>query len=362
MILPSQNKHKSRIIFLFSLAVIITGFFYWMIKGFLLAIFIAAVMAALLHPLYQRVVTWCKGREGLASAVTVLLSLVLVIIPCLFFLGIVVNEAAEMAASAKTWVVDHNQTPTDIPAQLADNEVYKKLLPYQDEIIEKSNALAAKVGAWLAHGLAAGVQGMAHLVLSLFIMLYAMSYFLTDGQSILNAVLKYIPLNNNDQSRLLGTFVSVTRATIKGKIVVGVAQGGLAGLSFWLAGIDGVFFWSAVMAVLSIIPALGTAIIWVPAVIYLAINGQVGAAIGVGLWCALVVGTIDNILTPLLIGKDTEMPDLLVLLTTLGGLTVFGIAGVVIGPIIGSLFIAVWSLWGQAMDDGGDLENEQCAS
>ena len=105
------------------------------------------------------------------------------------------------------------------------------------------------------------------------------------------------------------------------------------------------------MTVLSVIPAVGTALIWVPAVIFLALNGQTGAAVGVGLWCALVVGTIDNILNPILIGKDTEMPDLLVLLTTLGGLAVFGVAGMIIGPIIGSLYVAIWQRWGNAVDE-----------
>ncbi len=156
------------------------------------------------------------------------------------------------------------------------------------------------------------------------------------------------PLTDEDQSELLNTFVSVTRATLKGRFIVGIVQGGLAGLSFWVAGIEGVLFWSSIMAIFSIIPSVGTAIIWFPAVVFLALNGQMGAAIGVGLWCALVVGTIDNILNPILIGKDTQMPDLLVLLTTLGGLGVFGISGVIIGPIIGSLFLTAWKRWGNA--------------
>ena len=172
-----------------------------------------------------------------------------------------------------------------------------------------------------------------------------------NGRAVLRATLGYTPLTEEDQTKLLGTFVSVARATLKGKLVIGIIQGGLAALSFWLAGIEGVFFWGAVMAVLSVIPAVGTALVWVPAVIFLAINGQTGAAIGVGLWCALVVGTIDNILNPILIGKDAEMPDLLVLLTTLGGLAVFGVAGMIIGPIVGSLYVAIWQRWGSAVDE-----------
>ena len=228
---------------------------------------------------------------------------------------------------------------------------FKALLPYQDQLIEKGNQLAAKAGTWVAQGIAEGVKGTAAFFMTLFVMLSAMSFFLTNGRAVLRATLGYTPLTEEDQTKLLGTFVSVARATLKGKLVIGIFQGGLAALSFWLAGIEGVFFWGAVMTVLSVIPAVGTALVWVPAVIFLALNGQTGAAIGVGLWCALVVGTIDNILNPILIGKDAEMPDLLVLLTTLGGLAVFGVAGMIIGPIIGSLYVAIWQRWGSAVDE-----------
>jgi len=189
-------------------------------------------------------------------------------------------------------------------------------------------------------------------------MLYATFYFLTDLRAILDAALRYTPLTSDDRSRLLGTFVSVARATLKGKLIIGIVQGGLAGLSFWFAGIESVLFWSAVMAVMSVIPSVGTALVWVPAVAFLALSGQTAAAVGVALWCALVVGTVDNVLTPRLIGKDTEMPDLLVLLTTLGGLASFGATGILIGPIIGALFVAAWQLWGGAFSEARRTSNE----
>ncbi len=346
-----QTATHPRAVFLLIFALAMTLLFLWLIKGFLLAVFMAAVMAGLLHPLYRKTLTRVGQRKGLAAGITVLLSLVLAIIPTLIILGMVMGEATEIAGSAKEWIASQKGTSTTIQNQWAHNSYLKELLPYQDQIAEKGNQLIAKGGSWVAQGLAAGVKGTASFFLGLFVMLYAMAYFLTDGKNILETTLRYTPLSADDQKKLLGTFVSVTRATLKGKLVVGIVQGGLAGLSFWVAGIDGVFFWSAVMAVFSVIPSVGTAIIWFPAVVFLAVNGQVGAAVGVGLWCALVVGSIDNILNPILIGKDTEMPDLLVLLTTLGGLAVFGVSGLIIGPIIGSLFLTVWKRWGSAMID-----------
>jgi predicted PurR-regulated permease PerM len=187
----------------------------------------------------------------------------------------------------------------------------------------------------------------------LFILLSAMFNFLIHGRTILSMVGRYTPLTDDDQARMLGVYTSVGRATVKGTVVIGIVQGGLAGLSFWVAGIEGPLFWGAVMTVLSIIPGIGTALVWVPAVAFLALTERVGAAVGVGLWCALVVGTVDNVLRPVLVGKDTELPELLVMLTTFGGLALFGAAGIIIGPIIGSLFMTIWKLWSGAIDEAG---------
>jgi predicted PurR-regulated permease PerM len=199
-------------------------------------------------------------------------------------------------------------------------------------------------------GLASGAKVTAAFMLLLFVMLYAMFFFLIHGSAILDATLRFLPLTNEDETRLLGTFASVGRATLKGTLIIGIIQGGLGGLGFWVVGIPGVIFWSAIMAVLSILPGIGAALVWIPAVVYLIIDGQAGYAVSLGLWCAIVVGTIDNLLRPVLIGKDTEMPDLLVMLSTLGGLALFGAAGLLVGPIIGALYITVWKLWGSAMD------------
>ncbi len=140
----------------------------------------------------------------------------------------------------------------------------------------------------------------------------------------------------------------MTRATLKGTLVIGVIQGTLAGLAFAVVGIEGALFWGTIMAVLSIIPAVGAAVVWIPAVIYLLSSGQVFAGLGLLLWCGIVVGSSDNILRPILVGKDTKMPDLLVLLSTLGGIGVYGALGVIIGPIIAALFLTVWALSGEA--------------
>jgi predicted PurR-regulated permease PerM len=342
---------KPRTAFLFLLAIGITLVFTWLIKGFLISLLVAAVLAGILHPIYRRMAERLGGRESMASAVTVLLSLVVLIIPSLLLLGILVAQAIDISDSAREWVISQTQESGTLQQQIEMDPTLKRLLPYQDQLMEKAGQLAGTAGTYVAQSTAAGVKVTVQFMLLLFVQLYAMFYFLIDGRATLDEALRFTPLSADDKDHLLKTFTSVGRATLKGTLVIGIVQGGLGGLAFWVAGIKGVLFWSAMMAVMSVLPGFGPTVVWVPAVIYLALNGQTGAAVGVGLWCAIVVGTIDNVLRPRLVGKDTEMPDLLVLLTTLGGLALFGISGLIIGPIIGALFTTVWRIWGSAIDE-----------
>ncbi len=347
----NATPNKRRAVFLLVLAIAASALFYWVIKDFVITLFLAAIFSGMLHPVYRRFLSWTKGRQSLASAITVVLSLLVVILPAILFFGIVVSQAGEVSDSAKKWLSTQQVSPEALQGRLAANSHLKHLLPYQDKIIEKGHELAAKAGGWMADALASGAQGIGSFLLLLFVMLYATFYFLTDGRALLDSALRYTPLSDDDRVRLRRTVLSVSRATLKGKLIIGIVQGATAGLSFWVAGIQGVLFWTVLMSVLSVIPSFGTAIVWFPAVIFLAVTGQTSAAIGVGLWCAVVVGTIDNVLTPKLIGKDTDMPDLLVLLATLGGLAVFGFSGILMGPIIAAVFLAVWQIWGGAISE-----------
>jgi len=349
---------KPRVAFLLLLAISISTLFFWVIESFVLPVFLAAVLSGMLQPIYRRTLHWTGGRQSLASALTVVLSFVMGVVPLLLLIGLISSQAIQVSKSATDWLEAHEQDSAALQERLAADPHLKRLLPYQDQIVDKMREFATNAGAWIALELAVGVKGTASFLLSLFVMMYATFYFLPHLRPILDRALQYTPLTTEDRSRLLGKFVSVARAILKGKLIVGIVQGGLAGLSFWVAGIQGVLLWSALMAVLSTIPSIGAALVWIPAVAFLALNGQPAAAVGVALWCALVVGTVDNVLTPKLIGKDTEMPDLLVLLTTLGGLASFGAAGIVIGPIIGALFIATWQLWGGAFNEARRINDE----
>ena len=179
-----------------------------------------------------------------------------------------------------------------------------------------------------------------------FVLFYAMFFFLKDGEAMLRKILYYLPLEERDEKVLLDRFTSVTRATLKGTLVIGIMQGGLAGLAFAFAGIPSAVFWGAVMTVFSVIPGIGTALVWVPAAALLALEGSYGRAAGLTAFCLVVVGSIDNVLRPRLVGQDTKMHELTVFLGTVGGIILFGVVGFIVGPIVAALFVTSWEIAG----------------
>jgi predicted PurR-regulated permease PerM len=345
------DPERLRRIVLLVLALIISALFLWMIREFLVALLFAAILSGIFYPLSTRLSQRFGGRKGIAAGITTLLVFLLVVIPLLGFLGLVAAEAVQLAQSVRPWVVEHASTASELGKTLEQLPGYNLVSPYQEQILAKLGQYAGGFGSFAVGALTAAAKGTANFVFMLFVMLYAMFFFLIDGRSALKKILYYLPLPAEDESRMLDRFVSVTRATIKGTLVVGFVQGALAGLAFFAAGIEGAAFWATAMAVLSVIPGLGPAIVWLPAVAYLFAIGRWGTAIAVLAWCAGLVGTIDNLLRPRLVGKDTKMPDLLILLSTLGGIVLWGVAGIVIGPIVGALFVTIWDLYGAAYRD-----------
>ena len=347
----TQDSQKVAKIFLLALALVISFIFYSMVKGFLVAVFFAAIFSGLSYPLFQRFTRWFRGRRTPASVATVLFVFLVIILPLIGLVGVITAEAIDVVERVRPWVERQISQPDELDRLLEGLPLVDRVAPYKGEIQAKAAELAAWIGTFMVNALAATGKGTAVFLFQMFIMLYAMFFFLLDGRSILNKILYYVPLESKDEDRMVGKFLSVSRATLKGTLIIGIVQGGLAGLSFWVVGIDGALFWATIMAVLSIIPGIGTGLVWGPAVIYLFSVGQTGAAIGLFIWNLVVVGSVDNVLRPWLVGKDTEMPDLLILLGTMGGIVLFGASGIVIGPVIAALFITVWEIYGEAFKD-----------
>jgi len=342
---------RFRAVFLLLLVIGITLLFISMIRSFLIALLLGAIFSGLAQPAYRRVLGWVRGRRSIASGITLLLFVFVLLVPAAVFLGIVANQAVQVSESVGPWISDIQRQinqPGGVNRLIDQLPFSDTIRPYQEQIAQKVGELAASIGEFVVGHLAAITRGTVTFIFLLFVMLYAMFFFLKDGGRILKKILYYLPLSSRDENRMLERFVSVSRAVVKGTFLIGIVQGGLSGLSFAVVGLPAAAFWGTVMVVLSIIPGIGAALVWVPAGVYLLVTGHVGAAIGLILWNAIVVGTVDNLMRPWLVGRDTQMPDLLILLGTLGGIVLFGAAGVIIGPIVAALFITVWELYGEA--------------
>lgn len=333
------------------LALLVLGIsllFLWMIREFLIALLFAGILSSMARPLYLWLTARLWHRPVLGSLATLSILLLGLIVPFALFSVIVTTQAIDLGQRAQPFIRQQLKLAPELSASFKDTAIYRALEPHRETLLQKAGEAAQLLAESLVGLLTQAFAGALSFLLALFVMLYAAFFFLMDGRSLLAKILYYLPLSTKDESLMMERFVSVTRATIKGTLVIGGLQGALGGLAFWLTGIEGAALWATVMAVFSVLPGIGAALVWGPAVLYLAAIGDLGKSALLLGWCSLVVGSVDNLLRPRLVGKDTQMPDLLIFLSTLGGILLFGAAGVVIGPIIGALFTTVWDLYGIA--------------
>jgi predicted PurR-regulated permease PerM len=346
-----MEKSRFSLVFLILLLLLISGLFLAMIRSFLVTLLLAAIFAGLAYPFYRRMLRFCRGRRALASSLTLLLLLTLILVPLTGLLGIVANEAFNISESARPWITAQLQEPDAVLEQLERLPGFERLAPFRDPIFQKAGELVGKVSGFLFDSLSATTRGTVSFLFHFFLLLYALFFFLMDGPALLRKILYYMPLENDDEQRMVDKFTSVTRATIKGTLLIGVAQGSLAGIAFAIVGIDGAVFWGTLMTLLSVIPGIGTALVWAPAAIIMLAMGKVWQGVFLLIFCGLIVGSIDNVLRPRLVGRDTQMHELLILFGTLGGIMLFGVLGFIIGPILAALFVTIWEIYGIAFQD-----------
>ncbi|MEE4113057.1 MAG: AI-2E family transporter [Desulfobacteraceae bacterium] len=333
------------------LVVFISAVFLSMIRSFLMAIFLAGIFSALSRPIYHWLEKILLGRRNLASMLTLLLIIIVVVLPVGVLTGVVTGQAIKVSQTAVPWVKTQLSQPGAVSGFLETIPYYDKIAPHSELILRKAGEMVGHISQFLINNLSSAAMGAATFLFTLFTWLYTMYFFLMDGDKLLEKILYYLPLEDHDEQQMLERFTSVTRATLKGTAVIGILQGGLAGLAFWAVGIPSATFWGVIMVVLSIIPSVGTALVWVPTALILGFGGAVGKAIGLFVFCGLVVGSLDNLLRPILVGKDTQMHELMIFFGTMGGIFMFGMMGVIIGPIIAALFVTVWEIYGQAFQD-----------
>ena len=323
--------------------------FVWVVWPFMSAVFWGTVLAILFAPLNRRMLLLMHRRRTLAALATLLICLVGVGIPLALLTAALLRQGALLYASILSRKIDFgtyfqgivNGLPAWVP-DLLDRAGLGDLTAIQ----AKLSAGALEVSRFVAtHALNIG-QNTFEFVISLGVMLYLLFFLLRDGSRLAARIEHAIPLSSDDRRELLHKFATVIRATVKGNVVMAATQGFLGGLMFWFLGIPNALLWGVLMALLSMLPAVGAAVLWGPIAVYFLFTGAIWQGITLILFGIFVIGIVDNVLRPLLVGKDTKMPDYLVLISTLGGIAIFGLNGFVIGPVIAAMFLATWDLFG----------------
>jgi predicted PurR-regulated permease PerM len=264
----------------------------------------------------------------------------------------IVAQGIDVAGKLTPWLEELRQDPGAFQAELISRlELPRDWGPFIERGIEKVGAVSGQIGQYVLTWFSGAATGAAGFLLQLFVALYAMFFFLLGGRKLVEDLMYFVPVAPGARDRLIDRFALAAKAVLKGTFLIGLIQGALGGLAIWAAGIPGAVFWAAVIAVLSVLPGVGTALVWIPVSIYLFATGSATTGALYVLWNAGVVGSIDNLLRPRLVGKDIQLPDLMILLGTLGGLKIFGAAGLVVGPIVAALFVTIWQIYGVVFAD-----------
>jgi predicted PurR-regulated permease PerM len=335
----------------------VTVAFVWILVPFGGAILWGVALAILFTPLYKRLLRKMPRYPTGAALLTLLICLLIVILPLAMVTGSLANEVAQITQRVRSGQINFadyfRQIVAALPGPLvewAERFNLGDIGVWQQRI---ATALGQASQLIASQALAIG-QNTFDFFISFFLMLYLLFFLMRDGQAVTNKVRHAVPLSSHHANKLLDKFTTVIRATVKGNIAVAATQGALGGLAFWVLDVEGALLWAVLMGFLSLLPAVGAALIWLPVALYFLATGAIWQGVALIAYGVMVIGLVDNVLRPILVGKDTKMPDYIVLLSTLGGMALFGINGFVIGPVVAALFIASWGLFAEV--DGDDDE------
>jgi predicted PurR-regulated permease PerM len=334
------------------LLTLVTLAFFGLLADFVQPIFWAATLAVLFHPVEARLSRLLPKRDSVAALLTLVVICITVIIPAWFIASAVVSEASAFYERVESGAIDPSGVIEWMRSKLpVVNGLLDRLGITQDEVKGNLSTAAVKGSQFVGSLAITAGQNAVRFSVMFFLMLYVLFFFLRDGEALLDVLVHALPLGDERERELFAKFATVARATVKGTLIIGMIQGALGGLMFWALGIEGAVFWGVVMVIMSLLPVVGASLIWVPAALIMLASGDYIKAGILFLFGAIVIGLIDNILRPILVGRDTRMPDYLVLLSTLGGLTVFGASGFVIGPMIAALFLTTWVMFAKEFNE-----------
>ena len=333
-----------------ALLVVVSLAFGWILLPFYGAVFWGAVLAILFAPFYRRLLARMHQRANLAALTTLLLCLLIVVLPLTLITMAMLREGLAVFEKIRSGQINFGAYFQQVVAALPQWLV--RLLDRLDlldinSLQQRLSSGAVQGSQYVATQAISITQNTFDFVVNFGIMLYLLFFLLRDGATLAARIRDAIPMSAGHKRHLFKKFTTVIRATVKGNVAVAAAQGALGGLIFWFLGIQGALLWAVLMGFLSLLPAIGAAVVWLPVAVYFLVTGAIWQGVTLIVYGVLVIGLVDNVLRPILVGKDTQMPDYVVLISTLGGMALFGLNGFVIGPAVAALFIACWDLFSE---------------
>lgn len=354
---PTSRSNRIEDGFFLAIVILVTIAFAMVLEPFFAAVLWGVIAAILFWPVNQKLLKMMPQRKNSASIITLLLIIAIVIIPTILLALALVQEATLIYGQIQSGKIDFarmfSQFYSSMPG-FAKSAMRRMGLTNFDALRQTvSNGINNSFRTIAGQAFQVG-QSAFSFIIALGVMLYLTYFLLRDGDVLSKRFANAAPLRPLQREALINRFVVVIRATVKGTIIVAIVQGFIGGLVFWALGIQGALLWGVLMGVFSLLPAIGSAIVWFPVSLYLFATGDVMSG-AILIFCgAVVIGMVDNLLRPLLVGRDTRIPDYVVLISTLGGIELFGFNGIVIGPVIAAIFISTWNIF-TTMRQAGEI-------
>ena len=342
-VLPTQ-EHRALLVLVVAVSLALG----WVLMPFYGTLLWSAIIALLFAPLHRRLLPRLRHRRTLAALLTILTAVVIVVVPAILLSVTLAQEAAGLYARFQSGgtrpVPDLRAVFETLPRWTTTLLEHFGLVDF-DTLQRWLNTRLEQASGFIATQAFSLGQNTFEFTASLLITPYLAFFLIRDGDRIVHAMRRALPLTPAHKQELLNKFSAVVRSTVRGNLVVAAIQGALGGIAFWFLDVRGALMWAVVMAFLSLLPAIGAALVWLPVAIWFLVTGAIWQGVALAAWGLLVIGLIDNLLRPVLVGKATLMPDYVVMITTLGGMVVFGVNGFVLGPVIAAMFFAVWQLY-----------------
>lgn len=329
-----------------AMLVLVSLAFIFLMMPFFGPIFWAVAIALIFHPVQHWLKRKIGDRPNSIALLTLMICMIIVVIPVIVLVSSLIAEGMGLYQQIQDGEIRPGEYIDQVNNSFPAIEAFLAQFNIDFEGLRDRAASAFVGGSQFMAKQALGVgQNAFQFFLGLGLMIYLAFFLLRDGTKLVDLLIRALPLGDERERLLFAKFAEVTRATVKGNLLIAIIQGALGGFIFWVLGINAALLWGVVMAIVSLLPAIGAAIVWVPAAIYLAAVGDVASALVLTAFGVIVIGLADNVLRPIFVGRDTKLPDYIVLLSTLGGIVMFGINGFVMGPLVAALFMAFWGIF-----------------